>query len=111
MPNKEMNQRIAHIVPTRREVNGVSYWDFTLPTHMLSPPEVLPELEADDGDDSSDEDSRTRTPAPVAVVDSCPPLPGRRRRAVGAAMHQASVVTVAQFWGMTETRYHTGAGR
>jgi hypothetical protein len=100
-------QRIAHIVPTRREVGGVSYWDFTLPTHALSPPRVLPELEADDGNDSSDEDSRAGTPTPPAPVG---PPRSRGCRTVGTALEPSGAVTIAQFLGMAEPRPFTAAG-
>jgi hypothetical protein len=93
--------RIAHIVPTRREANGVSYWDFTLATH--SPPRSLPELEADDGYDSSDDESRADTQA--ALVGACTTPPSRGCRILTAGLKTAGAVTIAQFLGMAEPRF------
>jgi hypothetical protein len=101
------SNRIADIMSTRREANGVTYWDFSLPTPSTPVPhQFVPELQFDSSDDSADDDSRASTPTldSAIVFGSYPRAPASGHRASPPARKVPRAVTVARFLGIAEPR-------
>jgi hypothetical protein len=92
---------------TRREANGVTYWDFSLPTPSTpAPHQFVPDLQFDSSDDSADDDSRASTPTldSETVFGSYPRAPASGRRTSPPARKIPRAVTVARFLGIAEPR-------